>query len=356
MDLIASIRNFASTWFVPKGAPHTWQALGNTQTCKLSGALGHGGQTASVLYTGSLCLYFFLVIRCGWHERRIKTVEPFFHAVPLTIGWGTAMAGVFLDLYHPFGWCCWIVPHGDMLGESAFVYRWLFYYMWLWMVLTFCAVAMYLIYSKLAETESSSRRLGQPSGGGLASKFATQALLYIGACLIATIFPMLQTLTHQLTGQIFVPFLFLITIFFPLQGFFNAAIYTRPRYLKYRKEVIVQDSKQRIEVAEASCKEFVQEEEQQKSGYAQGEPVPPIVNEKLSNQEVCTEGETSQSTMPQEQAHPPPRQGGRRYSATRFEALVLATQANDSDEEEENGTEYAKYLLKDNDCLPASIL
>jgi hypothetical protein len=47
---------------------------------------------------------------------------------------------------------------------------------------------------------------------------------------------MMQVIVSERTGERYTPFLFLIVVFSPLQGFFDAMIYIRPRYLKYRRK------------------------------------------------------------------------------------------------------------------------
>ena len=121
-DLIYSIKAFVSTWPMPEDTPFVYGARGSTATCVVAGFFGHGGSLTSIFYNGSLTLYFLLVVRFGWKEERIKRrMEFFLHAVPIAIGWSTAIAGVPLDLYNAFGWTCWIntYPFGCVDGETC---------------------------------------------------------------------------------------------------------------------------------------------------------------------------------------------------------------------------------------------
>jgi hypothetical protein len=131
-DLIYGIKAFVSTWPMPEDTPFAHGAKGTTATCVVAGLFGHGGSLTSIFYNGSLTLYFLLVVRYGWKERRIKEkMELWLHAIPMAAGWSTAIAGVPLDLYNAFGWTCWIntYPIGCVdgvtceRGDNAGVYR-----------------------------------------------------------------------------------------------------------------------------------------------------------------------------------------------------------------------------------------
>ena len=78
----------------------------------------------------------------------------------------------------------------------------------------------------------------------LSKKVATQAFLYCLLFFVTWIFPMAQFLVSQITGYLFFPMLCITVIINPLQGFFDAVIYLRPRYLKYRRKLHVQQQRQ----------------------------------------------------------------------------------------------------------------
>lgn len=69
----------------------------------------------------------------------------------------------------------------------------------------------------------------------MSGKVATQAFLYNFFFFITWIFPMVTFAVSVSTGSLYFPLLTLATIFTPMQGFFDAIIYLRPRYLKYRR-------------------------------------------------------------------------------------------------------------------------
>lgn len=131
-DFIYAVKAFVSTWPQPKDSSFAYGAAGTTATCSAAGFLGHGGSLTSICYNFSLTVFFLLVIRYGWKESQIKTrIEIWFHIIPFAVGWSTAIAGLFLELYNAFGWTCWInsFPSGCTYnvncerGNNAGVYR-----------------------------------------------------------------------------------------------------------------------------------------------------------------------------------------------------------------------------------------
>lgn len=244
-----------STWVLP-AETGAYGAVGTVQTCT---AAGFFGQTmiASALYNGSLALFYLLTVKYSWKDDaygaygggKFSRVEPFMHAVPLLFGWGTAIAGLPLLLYNPIGWTCWIaeVPRGCdrdpnvecERGDNSYIYRWAFFHAELWATFVLVIVMMIAMYKSVRDREKKSRRYSvnqqQQSSSSQARRVAKQALLYVLAYCITWIFPMTTWLTQLVQGKTYTPILMLQAFFVPLQGFFNAFIYMRPRYQRYRR-------------------------------------------------------------------------------------------------------------------------
>jgi len=179
MDLIFSMKEFMSTWVLPKDSSSTFGASGTAGTCTAAGFFGQGSGLTSILYNGALTLFFLLTIRFGWTESRVRKIEPAMHVIPIAIGWGTAIAGLPLDLYHPIGINCWIG------GPNAWVYRWAFFHAFLWAVFGFLVVAMLLMYLVVKKRENAVRVYRMPQQSSQiqrrlpSAQFATQAGFYI---------------------------------------------------------------------------------------------------------------------------------------------------------------------------------
>lgn len=173
-------------------------------------------------------------------------------------------------------------------GVNAGAYRWAFFFAWVWAVCIFTFSAMVMIYWGLRRVESSNNKYtfrpttqshsqdadseddgecpSNPSGHSRKSftssislgvlghhkrkksssrearkrqrsrKFANQAALYVTFFFVTWIFPTVQGSINSFVGTGFSYLLVLITLIVPLQGFFNALIYLRPRYLKQLKK------------------------------------------------------------------------------------------------------------------------
>lgn len=184
----------------------------------------------------------------------------------MAVGWSTAIAGIPLTLYNAFGWTCWIntYPLGCIDGETcergdnAGIYRWVFFHAELWMIFAFCFIAMGIVYHEILQHEQKMQRYDfQLSQSNLrkntldssswrsksetstrqakSTKFAVQATFYVVVFFFTWIFPMLQAIFSLSSGTLYYPLIMLSAILSSLQGFFNALIYLRPRYLRIRE-------------------------------------------------------------------------------------------------------------------------
>ena len=66
-------------------------------------------------------------------------------------------------------------------------------------------------------------------------KIASQALWYVGSFYLTWIFQSWTRIAQMVNGSSPFYAIALFAIFFPLQGFFNALVYFRPRYLRLRE-------------------------------------------------------------------------------------------------------------------------
>lgn len=105
-DLLASTCFFFTTWPIPR-EENVYAASGNQATCIVQGFFSQFS-LATAMYNASLSLFYVMKIRYMWTTRRIeRRLEPALHIVSLSIGIGTAIAGVVLKLYNNDSWeCC----------------------------------------------------------------------------------------------------------------------------------------------------------------------------------------------------------------------------------------------------------
>jgi hypothetical protein len=244
-------------------------ASGTWKTCEAFGFLQHGAAISSAVYNGSLTLYYLLTIRYRWTDRQTHRIEGWLHVVPLLIGWGTSIPGLPLTLYNPGPVGCTIgeYPAGCgqrnncKRGDDAALYRILFTFLIIWAVFAFLVVAMTMIYRTILSIERASEpsmganfrmdsdsspsqqqamdlassRRQRSKRNSLRQRFAMQALLYCVAFALSYLFGTINVINVEWgNGIAYIPILFLQVMLLPLQGVWNALIYIRPRYLRYR--------------------------------------------------------------------------------------------------------------------------
>jgi hypothetical protein len=138
--------------------------------------------------------------------------------------------------------------------------RWAFFHVELLVIYAFTLVAMFMIYLTIAKQEKklkkyafresvtafgestsrsieehSSRRLRDEHRKG-STNFASQATFYMVVFFFTWFFPMLQTVFAVSRDELYYPLILLSSILSSMQGFFNAVIYLRPRWIRSRKQ------------------------------------------------------------------------------------------------------------------------
>lgn len=155
VDVSSSFWLGISTWPIP-AETGILGASGNTTSCTIQGFFTQFG-VASSFYNASLSIFYLLVIRCGWKEDRIVKIEPWLHAIPIVWALSTAIAGVPLTLYNSANLWCWIAPYQDR-GANADLYRWIFFYGPLWMMILITTISVILIFQHVRQLERKSQQ------------------------------------------------------------------------------------------------------------------------------------------------------------------------------------------------------
>lgn len=107
-DCIASFVNILSTWPTPSDqSSFIFLASGTTETCTAQGFFNEFGNITTPLYSVALCVWYLLILKYGWSEEDCKKFEPYFHAIPVSVGLSMAVAGLPLKLFNNSGFLCW---------------------------------------------------------------------------------------------------------------------------------------------------------------------------------------------------------------------------------------------------------
>lgn len=155
VDVSSSFWLGLSTWPIPEETGIKW-ASGNTQTCTLQGFFTQFGITSS-FYNASLSIFYLLVIRFGWKEKSILKIEPILHGFPLLWGFGTAIAGLPLTIFNSANLWCWVSPYQDR-GADADLYRWVFFYGPLWVMIFVVTINLILIFQHVRKIERATEK------------------------------------------------------------------------------------------------------------------------------------------------------------------------------------------------------
>jgi hypothetical protein len=161
-DFIVSIAWFCTTWPIPKDensldnpSEVLYGNIGTMQTCTAQAFFIQLG-IVTPFYNGLLSLYYYLTICKEWKEKDFKRkVEYAGHFVAVGFGLGTAIAGLFMEIYNNSKVWCWIAPYPAGCGSdenpcergiNSKMLRWAFYYGPLWVMIFVVAFFMSLVY------------------------------------------------------------------------------------------------------------------------------------------------------------------------------------------------------------------
>lgn len=237
--------------------------FGNQATCALQGFFTQFGYAAGS-YNLVLSLYYYLTINRGMKQREFaRVLEKVLHGLVVTLHIGFAIAGASIGLFNQTPAFCYIAPHPygcannpdtpcERFGTTypyfyeAFAQFWiqLAYVViiatntaiWLYVRRQERAMHAYSTSRRVLTTRSDAKLVKMKKKSNHARGVFIQSMLYVGAFLLswswATIFHLISWIGGY---QAFWPVL-LINAFLPLQGFWNAFIYARPRYLRVRRQ------------------------------------------------------------------------------------------------------------------------
>lgn len=346
-SMFRSIAFFLSTWPIPREYEGVFGNVGTETTCQLQGFLIQLGLVAP-LYMTAISTYYWLTIRCGWTEYKMRTKELYYHIIPWGISILFAVAGWSLDLYHPATFFCWIAPSGNTLNQSD-LYRLCFYYGPLWlcfgMILYFLGSLYFAIRAEEIRTlkyrqpqlfcnsdfddddaedddtdgqeqHSSERTLGggnrlsyvffrrsqleqawrdHPEARSMSLQVASQVVWYVFAFLLAHFAGALFRLVEYFNLEPF-GLMVLVVTFDPLQGLFDFCVYRRPIYIRIRKQHGACNSVQKIlqwpGIEGTKGREPPSGSGRHQNGYAQNN-MPPVFDPLGALDEESEEGRSS---------------------------------------------------------------
>jgi hypothetical protein len=250
-DLMVSGVWLITDLLVPPWSEDYYYALGNQATCSFQGFIVQLS-ISGVLANASLSIFYVLVIKFGWKMRDVRRFEPYLLALPILFGLGTATAGLALSLYNPASWDCWIAAKPPNCiqsheiasnsseqtdcerGDNADVYQWAFFFVPLWLTVLFVSACMITVVLTVRTVEEKAKRWRVQNSAQRdlkhSKKIATQSYLYVGAFFVTWLWPTVARIVQLCNVPIPNWLVSLAGCFIPIQGFFNAVVYFRPRF------------------------------------------------------------------------------------------------------------------------------
>lgn len=214
------------------------------------GTHGHG----AILYTWFVYLLCPVVIRCGKTQEYVgRVVEPIIHLLSISVPLALGIWAWLSDALNPLdqvGGVCFIYEYPsecDRSNESdtsidcerGHNYSTIALIagtgtvvpVWIGLVIAMTAVVLHIWKLELVY----SRRRLNPQTARL-RQTCIQAILYISAFFVTYIFVPIDQFSLRFDERPRFVFALLLKLFLPLQGFFNSAIYIRPRYVLLRAQ------------------------------------------------------------------------------------------------------------------------
>lgn len=157
-SVVASTMSIMGSWMVPSETEVLW-AVGNEKTCKMQGFVFQFTGMMGALYNFGLSWYYLMVIKYNWRDGRLRKWEPLLHTIPWSWGLGSALAGLFLDAYHPAGLWCWVgTGEGEISMKYAKQLRYILVYGPLFVILTIVSVNCAMVYAHVRKLEKASAK------------------------------------------------------------------------------------------------------------------------------------------------------------------------------------------------------
>mmetsp|Transcript_32335 Transcript_32335/g.49444 ORF Transcript_32335/g.49444 Transcript_32335/m.49444 type:complete len:480 (+) Transcript_32335:29-1468(+) len=216
-----------------------------TVACTSIGFTAISSAGCGVMYNGSLSMFCLLVVVFGKKDDTIvRYYEPFFHAIPLLCVFSITVAGLAFDSYNYSEGTngCWLVAQeNDSVAEllSSLI---LLEYLLATAFVIVCNVSVYIKVTRTIGWNSRffsdhMKQKYKQTNDKKTRHVAVQSLLFCAGMLVSYF----VGFVNQLIGEghkgkwWYTALLFIALILYPLQGFFDALVYFRPRYIGWRK-------------------------------------------------------------------------------------------------------------------------
>jgi hypothetical protein len=244
-DILASASMATQAFAVPAQSSFRVWAVGTPATCSAVAALQQVG-FASYFYNGALSTWYMMTVRYGYSQKDFaRTVEPFLHILAGGYPLVTALAGLFMGVYHELDvdLGCWVsdFPHGcDSPGFEGTCRS--VRIGWLFMAVPTIMLAI-VVFVNMSLITTHVRRSGQSDVAvrhkERVKSVVTQAVCYFIAFCCSFVWYILLRLMEAndiaTNDEASIFWLLLLNrIWFPSLGTLNVLVFLRPQYVRLR--------------------------------------------------------------------------------------------------------------------------
>jgi hypothetical protein len=249
VDFLYSIFWFALNWPAPDSG---W--------CTANGFLNLLTGTPQAMLNAGVCVYYLFIVYFAWSEEKILHYQRVLIILPIIWGLITAILTLARGMINPnpvTGWC-WLEPAPAGCTGSECIIDEYYYELYdfvlvqvpRWVSFGVGVISMCFVYYKVSKDEREhggqapagwlwfvQREEGQDTGRTVRSRrMARQAYWYLLNFFLTYVGATAWDIVHALGGNISFGLWCFMFIFRPWQGFWNAIIYVRPRYMRNREK------------------------------------------------------------------------------------------------------------------------
>merc|ERR1719272_2362032 len=250
-DLLnTSIVHVIGTWFVPKGTAF-WSA-GNEHTCDIAGWSRTLFFNYALVYNSALSIVFLLLVRYSWNEEDFRKWSYVILCSPPVLVTLLSIpcmryykymnyTGVWSCAFAPSPPRCNVTPGMECNEDNLGIYT---YYQMIRLcflllstsIIIYTCVRLFLVARR---SDESMRAYRSSSQGHYATsnRVAVSGLLYSGGNLLVVLPYIIYFICRlaKVQASFYYYIVLAMAIFVPLQGFLNALVYFRPKYLEYKE-------------------------------------------------------------------------------------------------------------------------
>ena len=254
--LALSIADFlySTVWII-----YNWPAP-DSGWCTARGFLGLLTGTPEAMLSVGVCVYYLFFIYFEWSEEKILRYQRVLIIFPIIWGLISAIPPLAMGMINPnpvTGWC-WLEPAPAGCTESEctpdeyyyYLFAFVFVFVPRWISYGVAVISMCFVYYKVSKDEREQGGQApagwlwfvQPEEGRDTSKnkrsrrMARQAFLYLLNFFLAYVGTTARSVVEAFDGTVPFGLWCFMYIFLPWQGFWNAIIYIRPRYMRNREK------------------------------------------------------------------------------------------------------------------------